>query len=245
MNLKIYLLLLFVCCGNYAYAEKERTYIVGVELLNYAPLWSIDNNQYSGFSRELLDLFALKSGYRFSFRPLPINRLWFEFSSGKIDFKFPDNHAWRGALKSSVPIYYSKEVLSYIDGILVKKERLGMNSAQIKKVGIIRGFTPSSEILYSDTETLEATNIEQLFRLIQAGRIDGIYSNILVGQHLLNDHHYPSDFIVHDTTLPHSRGSYTLSSIQHPALINEFSAFLDHNQSEINQLKLKYNIPID
>ena len=70
---------------------------------------------------------------------------------------------------------HNKEVIGYVDGILVKKERLGMNSSQIKRIGIIRGFTPSNDILYSDTETLEASNIEQLFKLIEVDRIDGIY----------------------------------------------------------------------
>lgn len=245
MHIKLSLFLLLILFGHHTYADEPKTYIVGVELINYEPLWSIKNGQYSGFSRELLDLFATKNNYRFSFRPLPINRLWVEFESGKVDLKFPDNQAWGGTQKNSIPVYYSKEVIGYVDGILVKKERLGMNSSQIKRIGIMRGFTPSNDILYSDTETLEASNIEQLFKLIEVDRIDGIYSNIVVGQHLLNDKLYPSNFVVHDPTLPHNNGSYLLSSVKHPALITEFSMFLENHKSDIDRLKLKYNIPLD
>lgn len=120
-----------------------------------------------------------------------------------------------------------------------------MSGSQIKRVGIIRGFTPSNDILYGDTEILEATNIKQLFKLIEADRIDGVYSNILVGQHLLDDHQYPSDFVIYDPALPHSNGSYMLSSIKHPALIAEFSVFLERYKSDIDRLKSKYNLPLD
>lgn len=244
-TLRLYSFLLWVIFGSHADASEPKAFTIGVESINYAPLWSIESNQYSGFARELLDLFAAKHNYRFSFRALPINRLWVEFASGKIDLKFPDNPNWGGARKSTVSVYYSKEAFSYVDGILVKKERLGMAITQVKRLGVIRGFTPSNDILYNDIEIFEATNMKQLFSLLMADRIDGIYSNILVAKHHLNENSYPADLLAYDSTLPHTDGHYVLSSVKHPALIAEFSIFLQAYKKDIDGLKRKYNISLE
>jgi len=48
---------------------------VGVELQPYQPYSDVENGEYRGYARDLLDAFAAEHGYRFVYMPLPVRRL--------------------------------------------------------------------------------------------------------------------------------------------------------------------------
>lgn len=74
-------------------------YTVGVEAINYAPFYSDEGGDYSGFARDLLDLFAERQGCRFVYKPLPVKRLFSSLLNKSVDFKFPDNPDWQMTMK--------------------------------------------------------------------------------------------------------------------------------------------------
>lgn len=242
---RLIVLFLTITLGCHSNAIEPKSLTVGVEAIHYPPFWSFKHHQYSGFAKELLNLFASKNNYQLSFRPLPVNRLWLEFTSGNIDLKFPDNPSWAATKNITQPIYYSQAVAHYVDGVLVKKKNRQITLDQMSQLGIIRGFFPSNEILYSGVNILEASNMKQLYELILIDRISGIYSNIEVARHLLHHHSQPTEELVFNPSLPHTNSSYFLSSIKYPAIIVEFSNFLTIHKASIDKLKQKYNIPTD
>jgi polar amino acid transport system substrate-binding protein len=47
---------------------------------------------YAGYARDVLDTFAAQYGHTFSYKPMPVARLWDEYLVQKsVDIKFPDN----------------------------------------------------------------------------------------------------------------------------------------------------------
>mgnify|MGYP006207779997 CR=1 FL=1 len=106
---------------------------VGVELQPYPPYSNVENGEYRGYARELLDAFAAEYGYRFIYSPLPVRRLLGDFLSGRVDLKFPDHPQWNADQKAGQRIHYSAPAAPYIDGILVKPAHLGQ--------GLVAGVT--------------------------------------------------------------------------------------------------------
>ena len=135
-NVFIVLTFLF-CCAN----VRAEHYVIAVEKVEYYPLWAQRDGQYAGYARELLDEFGKYSGHSFEYRPLPILRLYKEFLSGRVDFKFPDSPYWAKDQKQGKSVVYSDSALEYIDGVLVKPENLGKGKSNIKTLGTVRGFT--------------------------------------------------------------------------------------------------------
>ena len=83
--------------------------------------------------------------------------------------------------------------------------------------------------------------MDQLFRLLKAGRIHGAYINVVVGMNYVE--HYIRDLdVVWNRNLPFGKDNYLLSSINHNDIIKEFNAFLMHSKKEIDNLKRLYGI---
>ncbi len=107
----------------------ERKLIIGVQdFKEYLPYSQYNNGRYSGFNRELLDLFAYYYKYHFTYEAYPIKRLYKKFTTGRIDLKYPDNAYWSAHLKKKLPIKYSTPVVTYIDGVMVRPKKKGCNS---------------------------------------------------------------------------------------------------------------------
>ena len=98
-------------------------FVVGVGDYEYLPHHGLVDNQYTGYAREVLDLFAQKSGYTFTYRPLPWKRVILEYMNGDLDFIFPDNSYWDTEPKEGKDVYYSDPVVAYIDGVVVLRQR--------------------------------------------------------------------------------------------------------------------------
>ncbi|MBM7557968.1 substrate-binding periplasmic protein [Halanaerobacter jeridensis] len=244
----ILLLVVALVLSSVFVVAAEETYVVGVENINYYPYSTVKDGEYQGFAREVLDLFAEKSGYKFIYKPLPVKRLFMGLVNKKIDFKYPDNPYWGQDMKQGTEIQYSEEVVKYIDGVLVKPKNKGKKVEQIRSLGIVRGFTPYDyldRIKSGKIRLIKAASFASSLKLGINNRVDGVYSNIAVARYFLKEEVNQPNALVYDPSLPHSKSAYHLSTAQHTQVINEFNKFLKDNKEEIKKLKEKYKVIVD
>lgn len=223
-----------------------QSFVVGVQdFKEYLPYSQYYKDEYTGFNRKLLDLFAKSRNYNFTYKGYPIKRLYRVFLEESVDFKYPDNPYWSSDLKKGKNITYSNPVVEYIDGVVVKPENKGKDITLLKTLGIIRGFTPFPYLKLLQAKTIrthENSNYEGLLRQTLLGRVDGAYLNIAVSRYYLKKYFNNPDILIFDPNLPHSRSFRYLSSIRHPSIIQEFNDFLQTNQEVIKKLKEEYRV---
>lgn len=238
--LSIALSLVFV--SVLAHAE---TFVVGVENIDYYPFYSGVDGQYKGFARDVIDAFAKSKGYTIKYQPLPIKRLYKDFFSGNVDFKFPDNSFWSADQRKGKDITYSSPVVGYIDGVMVLPDKKGTFSGGINTLGIISGFTAwdyLGDIKAGKIKVEESNNYSSLLKKAMRGRIDAAYSNTAVAEYQLRDVLKKPGGLVFDDSLPHTKSNYFLSTTKHKKVMDEFNAFMKENAGLIQNLKKKYMI---
>jgi hypothetical protein len=227
-------------------ALSAESYVIGVEKLAFAPHYSIDaQGQYQGFARELFDLFAQKSGVELSYKVLPGDQLLPALLGGQVDFKYPDSETWAQAQKAGKRLSYSQAVVDYVDGMLVAPQRQGQPVEQIKRLAMVNGWTPRGYQERIDAGQIELTYSDDLRQMIrQALRkdTDGAYFNVVVATHYLDNIRARPGALVFDAGLPHNRGSFYLSSLKHPGLLQRFDRFLLDEQKAIAELKSRYRV---
>jgi polar amino acid transport system substrate-binding protein len=228
-------------------SPQAKEYIVGVEDIDYYPIYAERGGDYSGYAREVLDAFAAEAGIVFTYKALPIKRLFDSFLSQKIDFKFPDSSYWKQDLKKGKKVVYSEPVLEYIDGVMVLPENLKKGKDSLNRLGVVRGFTPwdyLSDVEAGTVKVKENTSLDGLMKLVKNKRIDGVYFNVIVARYFLANTAFEKNLVLFDDSLPHTRSSYYLSTIKHPELIDKFNQFLKSKAGLIEQLKAKYNVKL-
>lgn len=233
-------LLLLALAGPGAAAQR---YVVGVEELDYYPLYALRDGRYVGTAREILDAFAADQGIELEYRPLPITRLTNELVNASIDFKFPDSPDWASDLRKGKSITYSKGVIAYVDGVMVRPESRDKGLASFHTLGTVAGFTPYAwlGLLKSGKVRLvENPQMRALQRQVLAGRVDGAYANVAVANHILETELQRPQALVFDASLPHARGEYLLSSARHAPLIARFDAWLTANARKVAAIKARY-----
>lgn len=227
-------------------ALSAESYVIGVEKLAFAPHYSIDaQGQYQGFARELFDLFAQKSGVELSYKVLPGDQLLPALLGGQVDFKYPDSETWAQAQKAGKRLSYSQAVVDYVDGMLVAPQRQGQPVEQIKRLAMVNGWTPRGYQERIDAGQIELTYSDDLRQMIrQALRkdTDGAYFNVVVATHYLDNIRARPGALVFDAGLPHNRGSFYLSSLKHPGLLQRFDRFLLDEQKAIAELKSRHRV---
>ncbi len=225
-----------------AHAE---TYVVGVEGIDYKPNGWVENGEYVGYGRAVLDAWAKDRHHTLRYRPMPVQRLFSELLQGVIDFKYPDSPHWQQAMKEGKPVTYSEPVAAFVDGVMVLPENKGKGAANLHSLGILHGFTAWD---YLDVQKAGKISINEnpvLAALLQQDlnkRVDGIYISIAVAQYQLDKVLKQPDALVFDPGLPHSKGAYTLSSLKHPEAIADFNAWMAQNPTVVARLKEEYGI---
>lgn len=211
-----------------------RDLVVGVEAIDYTPVYGVRNGVFQGAARPILDAFALSQGHRLTFRPLPVKRLYAELNLGGIDLKFPDSPDWQPALRQGHTVVFSKPVIHYIDGTIVRREMLQEGPDSVLSLGTIAGFTPyawSERLKGGTVELKENSSLEQLLRQVQAKRIDGAYGNVAVSLNAAELMPGLAGTLAFAPRLPHVADSYRLSSVKAPEVIAEFNEWLDRNEA--------------
>ncbi|MFI8478973.1 transporter substrate-binding domain-containing protein [Pseudomonas sp. NPDC078700] len=238
-----------VCCLSIILGSTPvaaQSYVVGVEALAFAPHYSVDKQgNYQGFTRELLDLFAVNSGVELVYRPLPVNQLLPALLEGQVDFKYPDSELWAQEQKAGKSLIYSSPVVDYVDGVLVAPSRVGQPVSALKRLSIVEGWTPWAYEQQVENQQVKLSYSADLRKMIQQALkkdTDGAYFNIVVATHYLDNIRARPGALVFDPKLPHTRGSFHLSTIKHPELIQRFDRFLAEHSAEVAALKNKYQV---
>jgi ABC-type amino acid transport substrate-binding protein len=229
-------------------ALAGQTYTIGVENIQYYPMYNWGQGEYTGFSSELLTTFGQDAGYDFVFKPFPVKRLFSEFLGGKVDFKYPDNPFWRQDLKEGKNIVYSDPVLEYIDGVMVLPANKGNGLDRLKTLGTVMGFTAWDYLGLAKegkVKISENNNLENLLKMTMAGRTDGAYANVAVARYNLSKTLNKPNGLVFDPELPHTKSNYLLSTLSHPEVIEKFNAWLAANTDKVQALKTKYKVTLD
>lgn len=223
-----------------------QTYVVGVEDLPFAPHYSLDaDGQYRGFAREVLDAFAADSGVSLSYKALPVDQLLPALQRGEIDFKYPDSPYWAGAQKAGMALHYSRAVVDYVDGVLVAPQRQGMALESIHRLAMMQGWTPrgyESSIDSGQIQLSYSDDLRQMIRQALKQDTDGAYFNVVVATHYLDNIRARPGALVFDPRLPHTRGSFHLSSQRHPQLIARFDQFLAERSAQVAALKADHRV---
>jgi len=227
-------------------AWAEQVYVVGVEQAHFLPHYSVDEKgDYRGFARELLDSFAASSGVRLSLRVMPADALLPALLAGEIDAKYPDSPEWSTQAKAGVGVHYSQPVVNYVDGVMVAPRRMGLGVDQLRRLAVVDGWTPRGFEDRIGANQLSLVSSEDLPRMVRQALLkdtDGAYYNVVVAAHYLNKVRAKPGALVFDSGLPHTRGTFHLSSLGHPELIARFDRFLIDRQAEVAALKTKHEV---
>lgn len=221
-----------------------KTYTIGVEDVSSDPYFSFAGNEYRGFSRELLDMFAKKNNIRFIYKGRPIKRLTHEFINQKWDFKYPDNPVWAKHLKKRRNVLYSDPIIKVIDGVMLLPQKRKLGIKNLKTLGALRGYTPWPylEMVRSGQIKLhESSTIETLIEMVERNRLDGFYLNIGIALHTLKLNGKQGQ-LVYDSSLPNHHSSFYLSSISHGKILKKFNQFLKSQKLGIEALKSKFSV---
>ncbi|MBR9971777.1 substrate-binding periplasmic protein [Magnetospirillum sulfuroxidans] len=244
MMRKIKTVLLILAAMVMASPVCARDLVVGVEEQEYYPLFAVREGDYVGTAREILDAFAHAQGHRLIYRPLPIDRLFSELVSGRIDLKFPDNAQWGGDFKAGRSIAYSKPVVASLDGVMVRPMNLGRGASAIRVLGTVSGFQPlgwKDRIADGSVALRAQTGVEDLLKQAATGKVDGAYVSVAVANYALARLLDMDGALVFDASLPHIRGSYHLSSFTQPEIIRAFDQWLMENAALVESVKLRMN----
>ncbi|MBF8160433.1 substrate-binding periplasmic protein [Ectopseudomonas hydrolytica] len=227
-------------------AALAQTYVVGVEELPFAPHYSLDGEgQYRGFAREVLDAFAADSGVGLSYKALPVDQLLPALQRGEIDLKYPDSPHWAGAQKAGMTLHYSQAVVDYVDGVLVAPQRKGQAVERLGRLAMVQGWTPRGYEQAIDSGQIQLSysdDLRQMIRQALKQDTDGAYFNVVVATHYLDNIRARPGALVFDPKLPHTRGSFHLSSLRHPQLIARFDRFLVERSAQVAALKASHRV---
>lgn len=228
-----------------AKAAEPEVVTVGVEELDYYPSYAVRDGRYVGAARDILDAFAASTGLRFDYRPLPIKRLYADLFAGAVDLKFPDSADWNPAGKRNQNVVYSRPVLPYIDGVMVRPERVGGGLDAFKTLGTVSGFTPFAwldELAKGKIKVSETPHISSLLRQAATERVDGAYVNVAVARHHLRQTPELAEALAFDPGLPHAAGNYLVSSIRRGDVLAKFDAWLTANAATVTAIKKQYGL---
>jgi len=164
--------------------------IVGVDDTQYFPIYASDGSDYYGFSQKLLSTFAKKYNYTFSYRILPVKRLYMAFWNKEVDFKYPDSPYWKAEERVAKEVHYTNPIVDYIDGVVVKPKRLGAGIENFKRLGLVRGFTPFAllkDIKERRIEVVKNNSLSGMLKQVMTGRTDGAYINIDIARYQMRE----------------------------------------------------------
>jgi hypothetical protein len=227
-------------------APAAQPLVVGVEDIDYYPLYNGRLGSYQGFARELLDAFGLWAGYEIDYRPLPPRRLYSEFlDRRRVDFKYPANPQWRADMKQRVEVVYSDTTVRYVYGVVVPADRRGRPLEDIDTLSLVHGSKAQpamDRFRRRGVELAFGPTYPRILEMVARGRADGAYGNIAVaGYHLSVVMGRGKEFSF-DPSLPHTEGGYRLATISRPEVVEEFNRFLRERAGAVQALRRRYGV---
>lgn len=228
---------------------NAATYSIGTEDIEYYPHYgktSEESYGFEGYARLFFDDFSIKKDVSIEYIPQPVKRLYLNFIvKQSIDFKYPDSPQWNSIEKteSNRVIYYSKPIVSYLDGVFVHKDNANFTLDEINTLGIIRGFTPEpflNEVNSNKIHLFEFSRSDHLLKALEFKRIDAIYINIDVAKFQMKN--YKISGLIFRKDLPSTKGTYHISTLKHPEIITLIDQYIIENSLHIRELKNKLQL---
>jgi polar amino acid transport system substrate-binding protein len=226
---------------------NNKKLIVGVEDIENYPNYVYDyrTKKFSGFMRDVLDAFGQQYGYEMIYRPLPVKRLYYELTYGKIDFKFPDRPDWGSSYKSQYDVHYSNAIIWFTEGIMTLAERPFSSLNEVKSIAYVRGFSPPALVqaasLYK-IKIVETADVKDAISMVLSHKVDGAFLDIAGGQWLLNTYFHQPGALVFQPSLPNVHAPYFISTVDNVKALNEFNQFLAKNAELLNKIKQKFGL---
>jgi len=238
---------LFTLAGSFLLCNtlQAQNLVVGVQNFTYNPLHSIQNDQLTGFSRELFDEFAKANDYKISYQPTDIENISGELTSGQLDFAYPENPDWLAKENQANTFQFSKPIVSFTDGLLVKPDNANKPLDAIKTIGALKGFTLTGyldEINSGKIKVITADSIDDLLQRVIDGQIDAAYVNVAVADYHLENFLQQPNALVFANNLPNVKDDYTVATAKNPQAIAQFNQFLDSHAEWVDNLKQKYEL---
>jgi len=247
VRLFVYIFLAVAALGvGFDVRSQPRGIIVGVEDLDYPPHYTTLSGTYRGFGREFFDSFAAAEGLTVEYRPLPVVRLHQALLEGRITFKYPDHPSWQPEPKQAAGVTYSQPVVGYIDGIMVKPERLKQPAEPLHTLAMVRGFSLPAATPWQlqPPALIELTSLGASIRETLLGQAEGLFGNVEVLKHQMR---YimmlPDETLVFDQRLPHQRGSYYVSTRDNKDLLQRLDQWMQRETAMLSALKQRYGLP--
>lgn len=223
---------------------QAQEFIIGVEDIDYYPLFEFKSKRNT-HSKELLNSFAAAKGYKFTYLPLPIKRFNKWLLEEKVDFKYPDNSRWYSDSSVTKYLTFSQSAVWLIAGTSVLKSSLNKSTSDLKSVGTLLGFYPTTwidEIKSGQVELYEDVSTKILVQKLLSKHVDSIDIEPSVISYYLKELGKPTDAVVIDKRFRHDIYGFHLSTIKHPKIIKEFDEFLRNNKALLKKLNNKYDI---
>lgn len=248
------LLLLSISAGNWALEEyeqhdrsKAKAYSIGVYGDDMLPLWGMEEGEYAGFARSLLDEFSQYRNLRFEYKPFDTAKQLIQaLKDGKVHFIFPAAKHLNRSLKSkSDKILYSEGVHFYLEGVMLLSKYSQRMLSDLDAIGIIAGKKPLAIQDSADRGTvalIEYGGYEAMFEALKAEKIQGIYTNIDVGRAKAKQFGIkPGGLVFHERT-SHSRRPYRLATIEEVDMMERFNEFIFENQNYLKALRRDFSV---
>ncbi len=221
-----------------------ETYIVGAQDIEYYPYYNFSSEHDKGLGRAILDAFSKKTGHNFIYLSMPVKRLQIELTKGNVDFVFPDNPEWYNQITHKLGKVYSKPLTDTFAVTLVRKEKQGAELSHISKLATPEGFSPvkwKQQIKNGSVEVIGVSSIYEGLRLLQSNKVDAFDVEYHASLYFIQRFPQSASFVA-DLTLPNNVVSFSLSTLNHPEIIDELNTFLLTNSGEINDIKERYGI---
>lgn len=229
------------------FSENLKQITIGVQdFRNYAPYSKYDGKVYSGFNRDIFELFGREYGYQFTYKALPYARLITDFLNNEIDLIYPNNPYWNRDKKEGHSIIYSDPVIYFTDGVIIHSDNRDKGVEQLKELGTIIDFTPVEyieKIENGSIRLIEKPDLESLLKLVLYKRIDGAYMNVATSSCCLID--LPEEYrekLIFNDKLPYTESYRSLSTLKNKAVIDNFNEFLQKYSEEIDSLKSLHHV---
>ena len=196
------------------------------------------------FFKEVMDTYGCQKGHTFKYVEYPLSELTKALWEGKIDFRYPDNPAWlvNGNFKNN--IFYSVDVITFIEGLMVTSARAGTSIDTIRSIGTIKGYTPWPYVDRIKRKLVQHREFESAYYLIKNvsdGVIDAAFVNVSVAEAILRETDLEGTLIF-ARHLPYLELDSTLSTRYHRSIIQDFSDYLLRSRGQLAALKQKYLI---
>ncbi|GLX85215.1 hypothetical protein tloyanaT_14670 [Thalassotalea loyana] len=225
---------------------QEQEFVIGVEDVNYYPLFNFNREQMRqpSFAFDILTAFFEHKNYKYRFVALPIKRFDKWFIDHNIDFKFPDNMRWRSDGGASLNLTFSDPVLTLMAGTYVLKPNAQIEKPRVQSLMTIRDFHPTlwleeinqGQVTLHEERSPVGIIRHMLSQNVQATNID---SNVI--RYQLQKMNKQGQIVLAKNIF-HEQYTYHLSTNTHAEIIYEFNAFIKQERELIESLKKKYQI---